>query len=135
LLEMPVVGESLGQPSLAHGLHRNTVDQAVSFVRAGTVELQTGQKGFPALGDHSNRRARQNALPAFRSLPAQRLAGSRKKGEVFRQHFVGGHNARARALGCESHNSLVCAVGVIRQRNLVEGVGKNNGHSAFLGQP
>ena len=34
LLKMPVVGENLVQPFLAHRLHRNAIDQAVAFVGA-----------------------------------------------------------------------------------------------------
>jgi len=31
LLEVPVIGERFGQPFVAHGLHRNAIDQAVTF--------------------------------------------------------------------------------------------------------
>src|ERR1039457_6384514 len=44
LLKMPVVRENLGQPFLTHRLHRNAIDQAVSFIGTGAVELQTGKK-------------------------------------------------------------------------------------------
>jgi hypothetical protein len=54
LLKMPVVGKNLGQPLFAHRLHRNTIDQAVPLVGAGTIELETGEERFATLRDDAN---------------------------------------------------------------------------------
>jgi len=51
LLEMPVVGEHVGQSFPAHGLHRDAVGEAITFVRSGGVKIEPGQKRLMALRD------------------------------------------------------------------------------------
>jgi len=62
---MPVIGENLGQPFLAHRLHRNTIDQAVALVGAGAVKVEASAKRFPALRNHPHRGTRQQPFDAF----------------------------------------------------------------------
>jgi hypothetical protein len=54
LLEMPVAVQHVCQPFPAHSLHRNAIDEALAFVGAGSVQLETGEEGFSALGNHQN---------------------------------------------------------------------------------
>ena len=46
---MPVVGKCLSDTFAAHGLHGNTIGQAVAFVGTSIVERQSVKEGTPAL--------------------------------------------------------------------------------------
>ena len=39
LLEMPVIGENLGDPALPHGLHRDAIGQTIAFIETHTVQI------------------------------------------------------------------------------------------------
>jgi hypothetical protein len=79
LLKMPVIGENLGQPFLAHRVHRNAINQAVAFVGAGPVELQAGAERLLALRKHPDGGIGQEAFDTFRRPSAKRLGCGREK--------------------------------------------------------
>jgi hypothetical protein len=78
LFKMPVVGENFGQTFPAHSLHRNTIDQTVTFVGTVTVELQTRAKGIPALWKHLNDGTCQQTFDTFRCFTAKRRGREKK---------------------------------------------------------
>src|ERR1017187_4866403 len=53
------VGEYLGQPFLAHRLHRDAIDQAIAFVGTCAVQFKPGDKGIVALRNDTYTRITQ----------------------------------------------------------------------------
>src|SRR5688572_12819895 len=74
LLEMAIAAENFSQAFTAHGLHGYAIGQAIAFVKAVAVEVQTGKKRFVSLRQDTNIAVAQHGLDVFRSLVPEMLS-------------------------------------------------------------
>src|SRR2546423_14602628 len=88
LLKMTIVRENLRQSFLAHGLHGDAIREAVAFARAATVEFETCQERFPALGNDPDHRVLQYGLNIDGTLPAHGPRGPRENVQILNQVFA-----------------------------------------------
>src|ERR1700733_3599557 len=79
LFKMPIIGEDFTQSFLAHRLHRNAINQAVSFVGPRSVKSHAGKKRIPALRNNANTRILKNTPCVSKGLAAHLLVGCSKE--------------------------------------------------------
>ena len=135
LLEMAVIREDIRQSFAAHRLHRNAIDQTISFVGPFLIKPQSGTERFPALWNNPHHGTCEQALDSYRGAAAKRLGRCRKESQIFGQHLIRCDDGRGCLAGRECQSLLMGAVSGIRKSNPVKGVGENRRHASFFGQP
>jgi hypothetical protein len=133
--EVAVVGEDVGEALTAHGLHGNTVGQAIPLVQAGFIEGQASQERGTRLRQHHDIVIRKNA-PGKQRRPSPRARYSftveRKK---LRQDFISGREARGIQGVIERLDPSVPLITTISQGNPIERIDKKSVHAGRLGRP
>ena len=96
---MAVVGEDFGDAGGAHGVHGNTVGEAVAFVRAGFVERQAAEELLAGLGEHVDVGTGQEIAHESDSSKAGYGSGFRHSSQKLHQDLVnGGQTDRTEAI-------------------------------------
>ena len=127
LLKMVVVGEHVGQPFPAHGLHGNAIGEAVALVGTSGVKIEARQKRLMALRDDTHGIVRKD-LPHGLHGVVSKPAITRKKCEDLGQNLFGRINDALRKKSIKMHGRLRVPIARICQRNPVKRIGKNRLH-------
>jgi hypothetical protein len=96
---MSIVGQNIGETFPAHGLHGDTIQEAITFVWTGSVQFEARKEEFTALWDHPDGWVFQNILDVNCGLPPQVFRCAGEKGELLAQDFVGSDNVVRHLLG------------------------------------
>jgi len=130
LFEMLVVGENFFQSFPLHRLHRNAIDQAVAFVRAGEIKIETEHEAFMALRNDANLRVGENGFDRHPGPASKMLRRTREKRQVLAKHFFCRHDIVGYALGLS-----VSGFAGKGKSDPVKRVGKNRAHTLRFGSP
>ena len=81
--------QDLTEASLTHRMHRDTIRQAIAFVRACLVKGKTSHECVVALWRHFDIRTRENSLSLGDCSTASLFAVLRKEVQKFDKHIFG----------------------------------------------
>jgi hypothetical protein len=94
LLEVPVIRQRLSDTLPAHGLHGNAIRQTVAFVRANSVEIETGSERCMRLRKHVDAVVSNDAARDSNSLYAQKRSFAAKEREELGKDLFRGDDGR-----------------------------------------
>jgi hypothetical protein len=130
LREMMIVGQDIRKPILAHGLHRNTVGQAILLIRAGFIERQGIKKGRARLWDDDPLWMVEH-LPdstdgGHPDMPTRRTT----KGQKFGQDFIDSEKLRTIMGAAEGNDGRMPLIPMVGQRDQVKSISEEASHLA-----
>ena len=129
------MGQYLVDASLAHRVHRDTIRQAITFVRACFVKCEAGHECFMALWRHFDIRTSENFLSLSDSSSASLFAVLRKEIQEFHEHILGSNQVGFRSPMACRNGALMPLVFRIEERYKVECVNKDDVHGCCFGAP
>ena len=135
LPKMMIVCEHIGQPFMAHGLHRDAICQTVFFVGAGFVQRQAFEKRGMRLGNDSNMRIGEHPARKQDSAATCLRRPTPAKIQKFAQHLLRGIEMTGRERAIKRLNALVPLIAAIGEGNPIERIHKKTVHGERLGQP
>src|SRR5712691_1893206 len=133
--EVAVVGEDVGKALAAHGLHGNTVGQAIPLVQAGFIEGQASQERGTRLRQNNDIVIRKNAPGKQRSPSPRARYPLTVESKKLRQDFIGGIEAIGIQGVIESLDPSMPLITTIGQGNPIERIDKKSIHVERLGRP
>lgn len=132
---MTVVREDLGDIVLSHGIHGNTVSEAVLLIGALFVECDAIKEGFMGLGLHGDTWVSEDASHQVDSSLPQAWPSSATHGEKFGEDFIRGPEMVFPEGAADVERLLMPAVAWTKEGDPVEGIGKELPHAGFFGVP
>ena len=135
LPKMMIVREHVGQPFMAHGLHRDAIRQTVFLVGAGCVQRQAVEKRGMRLGNDGNMRIGEHPARKQDSAAACLRRPTPAKIQQFAQHLLRGIEMTGRERAIKRLNALVPLIAAIGEGNPIERIYKKTVHGERLGQP
>ncbi|MDX6529406.1 MAG: hypothetical protein QOH41_1696 [Blastocatellia bacterium] len=121
--------------SLAHRMHRDTVRQAIAFVRACFVERKTRHECFMALLRHFDIHAAENSISLGDRAKASLFAVLRKEIQQFHQHIFGCDQFGFCDQFAGRDGAFVPLVSGIEESHKVERVNERDFHGCCFGAP
>ena len=121
--------------SLAHRMHRDTIRQAITLIRACFVKRETRHEGFMALWRHFDIRTRENSLSLSDRSPASLFAVLRKEIQEFHQYIFGCDQFGFRNQTAGRDGALMPLVSGIEESHKVERVSECDSHGCCFGAP
>ncbi len=85
---MVVVGEDLRKSLLAHGPHRDAIDQAITFIGTVAIEIKPSRKRFVALRDDADAGVGEHGFDIRHHFAAQIFWSLTKERQVFRKNLI-----------------------------------------------
>ncbi len=127
--------QDVADAPLAHRMHRDTVRQAIAFVRAGFVKRETGHECFMALWRYFDIRAAQNSLSLGDCSTASLFAVLRKEVQELHQHIFGCDQFGFRDQFAGRDGALMPLVSGIEESHKVERVDESDSPGCCFGAP
>jgi hypothetical protein len=135
LRKMAVVREDLDDIVLSHGVHGNTVSEAVLLIGALFVECDAIKEGFMGLGLHGDTWVSEDASHKGDSSLPQAWPSRTTNGEKFGEDFIRGPEMVFSEGAADVERLLVPAISWTEEGYPVKGIGKEMPHADFLGVP
>ena len=130
-----VVGEHVRKPMLAHGLHGNTIGEAVFLIGAGFIERQGIKKGRARLWDDDPLGMVERLPDSTDGVYPDMRASRTTKGQKFGQDFIDSEKVRTSMGAAESNDVRMPLIPMIGKRYQVKSIREKASHQGRLGKP
>jgi hypothetical protein len=128
LHEVAVVGEDVGETLAAHGLHGNTVGQAVFLIGPGCIERQGIEKGRARLRDDIPLWMVERLPDRTDGVHPDMRARRTTKGQKFGQDFIDSEKLHPIMGAAEGNDAPMPLIPMIGQGNQVKSVNEKAAH-------
>ena len=126
--EVTVVGEDVGKALAAHGLHGNTVGQAVFLIGSGFIKRQGIEKGRARLWKDDPLWMVERLPDRMDGVHPDMRACRTTKGQKFGQDFIDSEKLHPIMGAAEGNNVGMPLIPMIGQRNQVKSISEKAAH-------